>query len=418
MNVSVKNVLLDGKKTNVYIEDGRIAEIGGFVEADRVIDGSGKAVIPGLVNAHTHAAMTLMRGYADDLPLQEWLENKIWPMESRLNEELVYWGTRLACIEMIRSGTVAFNDMYHFQEGALRAVSDSGIKAVMGPVLIDLHDPAMLERGIRVQKRFFSTLRSFSNPRIRGCVNPHAVYSLSREGLEWCRDYAEENGFLLHIHLSETKRENDEFFRKEGKSPAEYLDGIGILTERTIAAHCVWLSHKDIDILSKRGVSVAHCPASNMKLSTGRAMPYGLMSRFGVNIALGTDGCASNNNLDMFEEMKIAALLHKHASGEASIRAADAFRMATENGAKALGTGTGRIEEGAPADMVLVSVRRPEMTPLHDLVSNLVYSASGSCVDTVIVDGRILMEKGVVDGETEVLKKASEAAEKLAENSL
>ncbi len=413
MSILIKNVLLGNKRTHIYIEDNIISETGKILEADRIIDGSGKAALPGFINTHTHAAMTLFRGYADDMPLHEWLEKKIWPVEARLNEEFVYWGTKLACLEMIKSGTVAFNDMYHFQEGAVKAVEECGMRAMMGPVFLDLNNPEKREKEIKRQERFFRLLRNLKSERIKPCLNPHSVYAVSKECLEWCVDFSKENDLPVHIHVSETKKENDEFIKKTGKTPVEFLEEIGLLNGKVIAAHCVWLSHQDIEILSRHDVTIAHCPVSNMKLSVGRVMPYHYMQKLGLNITLGTDGCASNNNLDMFETMKFASLLHKHHVSQTSAPANEIFKMATENGAKALGINAGKIEEGKLADIILIDLNRPDLVPNHNLISNIIYSANSSCVDTVIVDGKILMEGRKVPGEEEILENAKRFAEKL-----
>jgi len=300
-------------------------------------------------------------------------------------------------------------------EGAAKAVQEMGMRAVMGPVFIDLHDREMMEREIKKQERFFRFLGNMKSKRITGCVNPHAVYTVSKEGLEWCREFSERLNLPVHIHLSETKRENEDFFKKTGRFPVDYLEDIGLLSERLIAAHCVWLSHGDIEKLAKYGVKVAYNPVSNMKLSVGRIMPYQHMLNSGVTVSLGTDGCASNNNLDMFESMKFASIVQKYSVNETTAPAEEVFKLATENGAKTLGINAGVIEEGRLADIILIDLKRPEMIPIHNLASNLVFSANGSCVDTTIVDGKILMENRKVHGEEEILERAGEFARRLVE---
>jgi 5-methylthioadenosine/S-adenosylhomocysteine deaminase len=387
-------------------------------DAETRIDGRGLLLIPGLVNTHTHAAMTLLRGYADDMPLQEWLSAKIWPLEAHLTGEDVYRGTRLACLEMIRSGTLAFNDMYFFMEEAARAVSEMGLRATLAHGFIDLGDPERREREIRATERFVSAVKGMGNPRVRPAVGPHAVYTVSPEGLRWCADFAREEGIGIHVHLAETGQEVQDCVAAHSRRPAAHLDACGCLTGGTVAAHCCWLEREECALLAARGTSASHNPTSNMKLSVNRAMPYPWMKEAGVNVTLGTDGCASNNSLDMFGAMKDAALLQKFAWGvQTVLPAPEALHMATEAGARALGIPSGRIEPGAPADLVLVSMAGPSMTPLFSEESNLVYAATGSSVDTVICDGRILMLHGEVPGEEEILARAAGAAASLVKRS-
>ncbi|MDD1666574.1 MAG: amidohydrolase [Methanomicrobiales archaeon] len=407
-----------GRTVDAFIDaEGKIAALGRDAgkkarrDAETRIDARRLLLIPGLVTTHTHAAMTLLRGFADDLPLREWLEEKIWPLEAHLTGEDVYWGTRLACLEMIRSGTVAFNDMYFFMEDAARAVEEMGLRATLSYGFIDLGDPDRREREIRATERFVSTVKGMGEPRIRPAVGPHAVYTVSPEGLSWCAGFAREEGIGIHVHLSETGQEVQDCIAARGKSPPAHLDACGCLTERTVAAHCCWLDREECALLAARGASVSHNPTSNMKLSVNRAMPYPWMREAGVNVTLGTDGCASNNSLDLFRAMRDAALLQKFAWGsQTTLPAPEALLMATEAGARALGIPSGTIGKGAPADLVLVDLDGPAMTPLHSEESNLVYAATGSSVDTVICDGRILMLHGEVPGEGEILARAAKAA--------
>ncbi len=407
MSILIKDVLLDGKPSNIYIEDNLISEIGKLLEADEVIDANGMLVMPGLVNTHTHAAMTLLRGYGDDMPLHQWLQERIWPAEAKLTGEMVYWGTRLAIIEMIRSGTTAFNDMYFFMEDVARAVADGGIRATLGYGFLDLFDEERREQEIRKTEGFYRFVEGMRNPRIRASVAPHAIYTVSKEGLDWSAEFAREHGLRLHIHVSETEKEVKDSMEQNGMSPVKYLDSIGFLGDDVIAAHSIWLSDEDMDIYAEKGVWPSHNPASNMKLGSG-IMPYSEMRKRGIRPVLGTDGAASNNNLDMMEEMKMAALLQKVHGDPTALPAHEAIRMATEWGAQALGIRAGRIEEGYLADMILIDTKRPEMTPMHNWESNIVYAAEGSAVDTVICDGKILMRNRKVDGEEEVLEKVRE----------
>ena len=414
----ITNIVADGKTADIFIDEtGVIAGIGEDTRRDHkddaefIIDGDRAIALPGLVNTHTHAAMTLLRGYADDMILQDWLSQKIWPLEAHLTGDDVYVGTRLACLEMIRSGTTAFNDMYFFMDDAARAVDESGIRAVLSYGFIDLFNADKREIECKATEKLVTHVRNMKNTRIKASAGPHAIYTVSKEGLEWCTEFAREEKIGTHIHLSETEKEVHDCIARYGKRPSAFLDACGILTPRTVAAHCCWLDEAECALLNKRGVSVSHNPASNMKLATHRAMPYSLLSSAGVNVCLGTDGCASNNNLDLFEEAKIAALLQKFYWNDPTILPAqEALAMATLNGAQALGFGTGRLTVGAAADIVLVSTRRVCNTPLHNATSNLVYSCNGGAVDTTICDGKVLMLEREIPGEAEIRENAALAA--------
>lgn len=414
----ITNVAADGRNVDIFIDEtGVIADIGVNIrsgnrgEAEFIIDGDGAIALPGLVNTHTHAAMTLLRGYADDMVLQDWLAQKIWPLEAHLTGSDVYWGTKLACLEMTRSGTTAFNDMYFFMEDAARAVDEAGIRAMLCYGFIDLFDDGKREAECRATERLVTSVRAMNNPRIKAAVGPHAIYTVSPAGMKWCAEYAKEQEIGIHIHLSETEKEVNDCVAQHGKRPARLVDECGILTPKTVAAHCCWLDEAECSLLGRRGVHVSHNPASNMKLATNRAMPWQELTRAGVNVCLGTDGCASNNNLDMFEEAKIAALLQKfYWNNPTVLPAPAALAMATSSGAKALGFGNGSLSPGSPADIVLVTTRTACNTPLHHAVSNLVYSCGGSAVETTICDGRVLMLDRVVPGEREILAGATKAA--------
>jgi len=414
----ITNLVVDGKAVDIFIDEtGIVAGIGENErvrhkgEAEFIIDGDHAIALPGLVNTHTHAAMTLLRGYADDMVLQDWLSQKIWPLEAHLTGDDVYLGTRLACLEMIRSGTTAFNDMYFFMDDAARAVDESGIRGVLSYGFIDLFNEEKRETECKTTGNFVAHMKSLNNPRIKASVGPHAIYTVSKEGLIWCAEFAEDQKIGTHIHLSETEKEVQDCVARYGMSPTAFLDECGILTPGTVTAHCCWLDEAECTLLKNRGVSVSHNPASNMKLATHRAMPYPWLSGAGVNVCLGTDGCASNNNLDLFEEAKIAALLQKFYWNDPTILPAhEALAMATVNGADALGFGTGRLIVGAAADIVLVNTRRVCNTPLHNPTSNLVYSCNGGAVETTICDGRVLMLDGEIPGEEAIRENASFSA--------
>jgi len=418
----ITNVVVDGKaNVDIFIDEtGTISGMGKDErkkhtgEAEFIIDGDRAIALPGLVNTHTHAAMTLLRGYADDMILQDWLSQKIWPLEAHLTGDDVFIGTRLACLEMIRSGTTAFNDMYFFMEDAARAVDESGIRAVLSYGFIDLFDADKREIECKATENLVARVRSMKNPRIKASAGPHTLYTVSKEGLVWCAEFAQEQKIGIHIHLSETEKEVQDCIARYGMRPSAFLDACGILTPRTVAAHCCWLDEGECTLLKKRGVSVSHNPASNMKLATHRAMPYPLLTGAGVNVCLGTDGCASNNNLDLFEEAKIAALLQKFFWNDPTILPAhEALAMATVHGAEALGFGTGRLAAGAAADIVLVDTRRVCNTPLHNATSNLVYSCNGGAVETTICDGKVLMLEGDIPGEAAIRESAALAAYEL-----
>jgi len=417
----ITNIVADGRAADILIdENGIIAGIGTSTrkdrrcEADFIIDGEGALAMPGLVNTHTHAAMSLLRGYADDMILQDWLAQKIWPLEAHLTPDDVYWGTKLACLEMIRSGTTAFNDMYFMVDQAAKAVDEAGIRAVLSYGFIDLFDATKRENECKATENLAAHIRSLNNPRIKAAVGPHAPYTVSPEGLKWCADFAEEQKCGIHIHLAETEKEVTDCVAQHGKSPAAHLDACGILTPHTVAAHCCWLDAAECQLLGKRGVSVSHNPSSNMKLATHRAMPYPELVAAGANPCLGTDGCASNNNLDMFEEAKIAALLQKFFWNNPTILPAhEALAMATANGAKALGFPTGKLAVGAPADIVLVTTAAACNTPLHNATSNLIYACNGGTVETTICNGRVLMLDREIPGEEAILKGAGNAAREL-----
>lgn len=415
MSILIKNVQLNSKKTNIYIEDNTIKEIGGpSLEADTVISGKHQAAIPGLINTHTHAAMTLFRGYADDMELFKWLSEKIWPLEAKLSKEDVYWGTRLACLEMIKTGTICFNDMYWHMLEAARAVEDSGIRAVISGVVFDNHDP---EKGDKELKRSVAEiwgLKKSVSDRIKPAFGPHAVYTVSNELLVKIAEKARDQELLIHIHLAETEKENMDYMEHNKKRPVEKLAELEFLGPNVLAAHSVWLNDKDIKTLAEHDVKISHNPISNMKLAVGSAIQYQMLKAAGLTISLGTDGCASNNNLDMFESMKIATILQKFQTNDQTIMPChEAFALATINGAKALGLDAGVIDEGKLADIILVDLRQPAMTPNHDLISNLVYSANGSIVTTTICDGKVLMHDRKVDGEDEVIEQCQKHAAEL-----
>jgi len=416
VSILIKNVQFESKRTNIYIEENIISEIGGRTEADTIIEADGLAAFPGLVNTHTHAAMTLLRGYGDDMPLFDWLQKKIWPVEAKFEKEDNYWGSKLAILEMIRSGTTTFNDMYFNIEETARAADEMGIRAVLAYGFVDLWDEGRREKEIKGSVESIRHITQMKCSRIKPSLGPHAVFTISEEGLQWVHEFARDKELLVHMHLSETEKENTDCMEKYGVRPTELLDRNGLLNKRFIAAHGVWLNEKEIGLLAEKGSSVSHNPVSNAKLAVGGAMPYDLMKDAGLNVTLGTDGTASNNNLDMLEEMKFAAVIQKLIHNQQTLMpASEALQAATENGARALRIDAGILEEGKLADIILVDTRRPEFIPMHNAIANLVYAASGSVVDTTICDGRILMLHGKIDGEEDILMNADKAAADLIE---
>ncbi len=407
MGLLIQNVELNGKITDVLIEKNRFKTIGKNIEVSdfETLDGTGFALLPTFVNMHTHASMTLMRSYADDRELHDWLTNYIWPLEAQLTEEDIYRGARMACLEMIKSGTTCFNDMYWHFHGVARAVEEMGVRAMLSSVFIDFSDEAKAAEQRDLTIQLFEEAKSYSN-RINFALGPHAIYTVSEKSLRWIKSYAAENKLLIHIHISETEKEVQECIALHGLRPVQWLEKIGFLASNIVAAHALHLSDEEVDILAHNQVTVVHNPVSNMKLAAG-SFPYVRLRDAGVSVALGTDGCSSNNNLCMLEEMKFAALHAKLMHKDPTVLpATEVFDMATMNGAAALGLDCGKIAEGKLADCMLVDLANPRLVPGYQLIDDLVYSADSSCIDTVICDGKILMKNGRVEGEDEIIAEA------------
>ena len=417
MSILIKNVLHQDKLTDVLIEGNRIARIASGISAPagaEVLDGTDKAIIPGFINTHTHASMTLFRGYGDDLPLMTWLEDYIWPVEAQMTAHDVYVGARLACLEMLRSGTTCFLDMYMHPLETAKAVEEMGLRAYLSYTLFDQGNAERAELDRKRSYEYFDRFKEFSD-RITFTLGPHAIYTVSGEQLQFCHQFAVEHNVKIHLHLSETKGEIDECVRQHDLTPVRYLEKLGILSEHLVLAHVVWIDDEEMDLLAKYNVSVVHNPASNLKLASGYAFKYEEMKRRGIRIGIGTDGCSSSNNLDMVVAMKLASFLGKGWRFDSTAcKADDIFASATSVGADILGIPAGRVEEGALADVCLVDLNTPELVPLNSLTSNLVYATSGSsCVDTVIVDGRILMRDKYVPGQEAIIAEAREVARRL-----
>lgn len=412
----IRNASLSGRSVDIYIVDNLISRIVPHVdvlpvkargEGVTLIEAGGMSVFPAFYNMHNHAAMTLLRGYADDMPLMEWLEQHIWPAEARFTDEHIRIGVRLACLEMIKSGTVFFNDMYWKEEVALPVVEAMGLRGILGVSLIDAQPSAELERNFDLLEHFDAR-----GHKAALSVAPHAIYTVGPRLLCRCAEVARRRGMKLHIHLSETQGEVENCLKAHSCTPVAYLDSLGFLGEDVIAAHVVHVNEDDIRLLAERKVTIAHCPASNMKLASGIA-PVQKMIDAGCRVTLATDGCSSNNNLDMREEMKIAALLAKVSSGPQALPAEQVLHMATRAGAEAVGLNAGVIEEGRLADLILVRTDDAGMTPEFHAESNWVYAASSALIDTVICDGKILMRQRKVEGEEEILADARRIAASL-----
>jgi len=410
----VKNATLDDKRVNIFCTDGRISSIGDETsEADKVLDANGMVAHPPLINAHTHAAMSLFRGNGDDLLLMEWLTKRVWPYEADIQPEEIYWGTKLAILEMVRAGTVFFNDMYWDFPTVARAVEEMGIRATVSTAIIDIGDGFKLEDQIKKNEDMFLASRDFSD-RVQFAVGPHAIYTVSEKGLRWAKGFADEHNVNLHTHLSETEAEVKNCYSEHGCSPVEYLDRLGLVDDRLIAAHTVWLSDSDIALLGERKVVCVHNPASNMKLAVNRTYPFSRLRDAGAVTAIGTDGAGSNNNLDMFEEMKLAALLQKYSDNDpTALPAAETIAMAVKNPAEAFHLDGGGVRVGGVADFILLDVHMPEFHPMHSLESHLVYAVNGNAVDTVVCDGKVIMEHRQIEGAEEIVAKADEAARTL-----
>ena len=415
MSILIKNVLHNNQTTDVLIEGNKFSSIAQNIEvnAEKIIDGSNKAILPAFYNTHNHAAMSILRGFGDDKPLFEWLNEDIWPIEDQLTEDDIAVASRLAILEMIKSGTVFFADMYFFGERTMQAVADMGIRAAISRVEMDLFDEQKAEQ----KKIDTANFIDFPNPcpqRIIKCLSCHAVYTVSDELFKFAKETAEKQGWFMQIHVSETKQEVDDCFAKWGMSPVAKLDSLGLLTPKTILAHAVHLSDEDIAIIKKRGCYISTNPISNLKLNSGMFMFEKLYEAMPENITLGTDGASSNNNLNMLDSMKFCSLVAKAESNSAlGGKAQDIYKVATTNGAKAFGLDAGEIKEGCLADCLLVDLDNVFLTPYYNIISNMVYSADSSCVCDVICDGRLIMENGKVAGEKEIIDNAKKLAEKI-----
>jgi len=394
-NAEVLGIDSDVKIADIAVDGPNIVQVGEISpdwHADKVIDCTNMLAMPGFVNTHTHAAMTLFRSYADDMQLMDWLQTKIWPAEGKLVAEDVYWGTLLSISEMIKSGTTTFSDMYFNMPEVARAVAESGIRAVLARGMTGISPNA--DEALTESEDFYHHYHNSADGRITVMLGPHAPYTCPPEYLKRVVTLAQRLGAEIHIHLAETIGEVEECKKQYGKSPIELMKELGVLDCGVLAAHCVHVSRADIEMMKAANVRVAHNPGSNMKLASGIA-PVPEMLTAGLCVGLGTDGAASNNNLDMLEEIRLAAMLHKvHALNPLLIPAKTAVSMATSYGAKALGLGavTGTIAPGFKADITLFNMHAPHWYPRNDRLSLLAYSANSGDVHTVMVNGKIILD--------------------------
>lgn len=407
----LKSVYLNNDTCDILVSDGKFKKIAKSLNEDSLsteeVDCSGLAILPPFYNAHTHAAMTLLRGYADDMELFKWLSEYIWPTEAKLSAKHIEIGTRLAVLEMIKSGTVFFSDMYWHRKSIMKVVEEMGIRATVGVLILE---------GVPFQEDFESCFKSLEthegeSDRVKMAVMPHSVYTVGEEMLKRCIAMAKAENYVFHIHLSETRNENQQCVEKNGCSPVEYMERLGATGTSLVAAHCCCLSDNDRKILRDCGATVAMNPCSNLKLASG-IPDIPAMINEGIKLSLGTDGASSNNNLDMHESMKLAALLAKvcPGGGAETLNAEQALFMATRGGALAYGIDGGVIEEGRLADAILVKMDNERMIPNYHLVSNWVYAADSRAIHSVMCDGKFVMKNGHVDGEEDIIREARECA--------
>lgn len=409
-SILLNNVTLGGVCSDILISDDKIAAIGEcgsfeFPQDTEVVECSGKTAVPGFINMHTHAGMAMMRGVGEDISFHTWLD-RIWEVEKNLSDEYVYHATKVACLEMVKTGTTTFNDQYWFMPMAYKAAIELGIRPSLSYVILDRNDPEESERQKVQCQQMYEWAAKWGNEALF-MISIHAIYSVREEMIVWAADFARSHGLKIHVHVSETRKEVEDCLAQHGMSPVEYLDKLGILGPDVIAAHTLWLSDKDVEILGRRGVTCVHNVNSNLKLASGYKFMYNELRDAGANICLGTDGCASSNNLDMLETMKTAAMIQKAWRDDPSAMPLDELMaMTTSNAAKALGIDAGRIEVGALADILLVDTDSYHFLSPGSFEANLVYSAHSDSIDSVICGGRFVMKNRIVPGEKEILAEA------------
>ena len=408
--ILLKNILHQNRRTDILIgDDGRISHIGPATEqlpGTDVVDGTGYAVIPGFINMHTHAAMILLRGIHEDLSLYDWLNN-IWKIEARLDRDFIYWGTKAACLEMVKSGTTTFNDQYWFSPHARQAALDVGLRPVVSFIFLDSHNPELARKQREACLRLYERTLDWEGE-TPFAISIHSVYTVCKENILWANQFALDHGLKVHLHLAETRAEDEDCRHAHGGlSPTEYFEQLGILGPHVIAAHALHLSDSDVRILGDRHVNCVHNIDSNLKLASGFRFRYNELRNAGANVCLGTDGAASANNMDMLEHMKNTALLQKAwRHNPAAMPLKELMDCATVNGARALGIDTGVIREGAWADLSLVDLNNTAFLSPGSLEANLVYAAHSDVISSVMVKGKWVMRDRHVPGEEEILEGA------------
>jgi len=408
----IKDGMIVIDKNNIIAVD-KEKELHDKYAAKEMIDAGNSIVMPGLINTHTHAAMACFRGLADDLPLNEWLEKHIWPAEAKyVNPDFVKKSSELACLEMIKSGITCFNDMYFFEEITAEVAQEAGIRIIMGEGIINFPTPSCQTPNDAINSTLNLINKYKGNELITVAFTPHSVYTCDKNILIQVREQAEKYNIAIHIHISETKKEVEDYKQQHNKSPVEFLNEIGFLSDKVIVAHSVWLSENDLEIYKDKGVKVSHCPVSNMKLASGIAPVQDMLNK-GIVVSIGTDGAASNNTLDLFSEMRACALLHKaNKLNPTILNAQEVVRMATISGAKALGLNNkvGSLEVGKRADIITINLDKPHLTPIYNPYSHLVYCADGKDVENVVINGEVIMRNREVKtiDEERVLREARE----------
>lgn len=413
MSTLIKNVLHKGILVDVLIEGNRFKKIDENIEeeADKIIDGKGKAIEPAFYNCHTHISMTILKGLGDDKELHDWLIHDIWPREAKMIPEDIYYASKFAILEMIKGGTVFCNDMYQYGEETMRAIDEMGIRGVVSKPEIDIPTPELLEKKKKIVLDFVDYKNINENRIIKG-MSCHAIYTVSDNFLQFYSDIARKHNMPIHIHACETKVEVENCMKKHGCTPIEHLEKFGLLTEKTILAHCVHLSDNDIQIIKKHNTKIAHCPVSNFKLKSG-LMAFQKLINAGVLVTLGTDGSASNNSLGMLEEMKVCALNAKtQANSSKAGNVNDIYKTATVNGAKAFGIDAGVIEEGKIADFLLYDLNHYLLLPNFNLISNIIYSGQNECITDVFCDGKQIMCNRKVENEEKIIEDFIKLSEK------
>ena len=410
----IKNVKLNDKVSNIIIEKGLIKEINPEdIDADLdIFNAEGLSILPSLYNGHTHAGMAAFRGFGDDMALVPWLEEKIWPAEAKLTAEDIYWSTRFACMEMIRNGITFFSDMYWHRSEVVRAVKDSGMRARIPSVALDLGNPDKIKSDRRLIEEQFE--KSKNDPdTIQFAIAPHAIYTVSKEQLQWIGQFAGKHDIPIHIHISETEREVKDSIRKNWCRPIEYIHSLGLLENNITLAHAVWVNKNELKLMENTQTAVISNPISNAKLGIKKIFPYFEYKKYNIPVSLGTDGVGANNSLNILNDMKFFNLLQKMKSGDATVLTAkESFSILTENSAKIFGINGGSIKVGQVADFMLIDTKELSMIPVHDLKSNMIYSESNRAIKNIVCNGEFLMKDSIIPEMEEVKPKIEQIAAK------